>query len=318
MAELAGHTVGSRPVSATVAGMTERPIAPFGPVVTAVMTPFTREGEVDYGTFSNLLRFLADHGSDSVLVAGTTGESPTLSTAEKVALFGAAIEACRGRMQVIAGTGTYDTKESIETSRTAAEIGCDGILAVTPYYSRPPQEGLYRHFSAIADATDLPMILYNIPGRTARVIEVETMARLAEHPRIVGVKDAVDDIEYTRKSLAAVTEDFAVYAGSDSMIRDIVHAGGVGVISVASHLVGRQVRRLVHAGTSGDTGDADRLHQVLMPLFTALFLEPNPMPLKAAMNAVWGPVGEPRLPLVPAGDDTVTAVETALESALAV
>ncbi|MFQ5554777.1 MAG: 4-hydroxy-tetrahydrodipicolinate synthase [Acidimicrobiia bacterium] len=291
---------------------------PFGEVLTAVVTPFDDDGAVDYGTFWRLTRYLIDHGSDGIVVAGTTGESPTLSKVEKIALFKAAVDAIGDRASVIAGAGTYDTRESIELAGRAAEVGCDGVMAVTPYYSRPPQEGLYRHFSAIADASELPVLLYNIPSRTARLIEVETLARLATHDRIVAVKDAVDDIEFTERSLAELPGDFAVYSGSDSMTRAICEAGGAGVVSVAAHLAGPQVKRLTHAAKSGETGEAAKLHDALMPLFDALFVEPSPMPLKAGLEVLWSPVGEPRLPLVAAAPETTRLIEDAMEAAEAV
>jgi 4-hydroxy-tetrahydrodipicolinate synthase len=295
--------------------METRAPAPFGAVLTAVLTPFDQDGAVDYATFWRLLRYLAENGSEGVVVAGTTGESPTLSTVEKVAMFKAAVEAVGDRMKVVAGTGTYDTAESVELSERAAEVGVDGLMAVTPYYSKPPQEGLYRHFRAIAESTDLPLMLYNIPGRTARLIEIDTIVQLAGVPQIVAVKDAVDDLEFTRKQLAAVPHDFAVYSGSDHMTREIVKAGGVGVVSVASHLVGNQVRRLVEAAATEDEEEAVRLDDALTPLFDALFVEPNPMPLKAGMGSMWGPVGQPRLPLVPAMPATLKLLEAAMETA---
>lgn len=298
--------------------MAMRATSPFGAVLTAVITPFDQEGTVDYATFWRLLRYLAENGSDGVVVSGTTGESPTLSTIEKVALFKAAVEAVGDRMKIIAGTGTYDTAESVTLSQRAEEVGVDGLMAVTPYYSKPPQEGIYRHFRAIAEATELPLMLYNIPGRTARLIEIDTLVQLAEVPGIVAVKDAVDDIEFTRKQLAAVPDDFAVYSGSDHMTLEIVRAGGVGVVSVASHLAGLQVKRLVEAALGADEEEAGRIDDALQPLFDALFVEPNPIPLKAGMSTMWGPVGEPRLPLVPAAPATVTLLEEAMEAALAV
>lgn len=292
--------------------------APFGELLTAVVTPFDEDGAVDYGTFWRLTRYLADHGSDGIVVAGTTGESPTLSKVEKIALFKAAVDAVGDRVTVVAGTGTYDTRESIELTRRAVDVGCDAVMAVTPYYSRPPQEGLYRHFTAIADASDVPVMLYNIPARTARIIEVDTLVRLAAHERIVAVKDAVDDIDFTTSAIEALPADFGVYSGSDSMTRAICEAGGVGVVSVASHLVGPQVRRLAHAARTGEVAEASKLSDALMPLFEALFVEPNPMPLKAALSATWGSVGDPRLPLVPADLGTTELVEQALEAAEAV
>ncbi len=291
-------------------------MAPFGEVLTAMITPFTPDGEVDYGQAWKLARFLADHGSDGLVVAGTTGESPTLSNEEKVGLFRTVVEAVAGkRCQVVAGTGTYDTRESVELTEAAAEVGCDAVMAVTPYYSKPPQEGLYRHFTAIADASDLPVLLYNIPGRTSRLIEVPTLARLSEHPRIVAVKDAVESLGFTARALESCGDRLAVYSGSDDHTLPIIAAGGVGVVSVASHLAGPQVKRMVESARRGDLGTATKVHQELLPLFAALFLEPNPMPVKAALGAVWEPVGEPRLPLVPASAETLQSVKDALARA---
>lgn len=294
--------------------MEHRPEAPFGKVLTAVVTPFGEDGSVDYGTFWRLTRHLSEHGSDGIVVGGTTGESPTLSKVEKIALFKAAVDAVGDRMKVIAGTGTYDTKESTDLTQRAADSGCHGVMAVTPYYNKPPQEGLYRHFTAIAGATDLPVLLYNIPGRTATRIEIDTLVRLADHPGIVAVKDAVDDIEWSRQEIASLPEGFAVYSGSDAMTKDIVMAGGVGVVSVAAHLAGEQVRALVEAAESGDVERAEHLHEQLSPLFGALFAEPNPMPLKAGLTELWRPVGEPRLPLIPASEETTRRVREAVEA----
>ncbi|MEN8234497.1 MAG: 4-hydroxy-tetrahydrodipicolinate synthase [Actinomycetota bacterium] len=294
--------------------MESRPDAPFGQVLTAVITPFGEDGSIDYGTFWRLTRFLADHGSDGIVVGGTTGESPTLSKVEKVALFKAAVDAVGDRITVLAGTGTYDTRESVELTERAAESGVHGVMAVTPYYSKPPQEGIFQHFTAIADATDAPVLLYNIPGRTCRLIEIDTLVRLAEHPRIVAVKDAVDDIDFTRRQIGALPEGFAVYSGSDGHTLDIVRAGGVGVVSVAAHLAGEQIKAMVQAAVSGDDEEADRLNGLLGPLNEALFLEPNPMPLKAGLDMAWDPVGVPRLPLIPASNETRFALESALAS----
>ena len=273
------------------------------------------DGAVDLEGLGSLIEAQIAGGIDFLVPCGTTGESPTLSHVEKIALFKAAKEAVGDRVKVIAGTGTYDTKVSIELTEQASEMGCDGVMAVTPYYSKPPQEGIYRHFVAIAESTDLPVLLYNIPGRTARKIQIETLSRLAEHPKIVAVKDAVDDLEWTGKAIAALPEGFAVYSGSDGMTKGMIELGGVGVVSVASHLAGPQIKRMVQAAKNGDADEAQRLNDGLAPLFEALFLEPNPMPLKAGMNALWAPVGEPRLPLIPAGDETRASVEAAMAAA---
>ena len=292
--------------------MEHRPEAPFGAVLTAIITPFHDDGSVDFGTFARLAEYLTAHGSDGLVVCGTTGESPTLTEMEKVALFKAAVDAVGDRAVVVAGTGTYNTAESIEMTKRAAEVGCAAAMAVTPYYSRPPQEGIFRHMAAIAECTDLPLMVYNIPGRTARLIEVDTMVRLAGHPNIVAVKDAVDDVSWTTDQIAALPDGVAVYSGSDSLTVDIIRAGGVGVVSVAAHLAGDPIKAMVESAVAGKDDEADRLNAMLAPLFEALFVEPSPMPLKAGLNLAWDPVGEPRLPLVPASEETVAAVRQAL------
>jgi 4-hydroxy-tetrahydrodipicolinate synthase len=292
--------------------MEHRPEAPLGAVLTAIITPFHDDGSVDFGTFARLAEYLIAHGSDGLVVCGTTGESPTLSKMEKVALFKAAVDAVGDRAVVVAGTGTYNTAESIEMTKRAAEVGCAAAMAVTPYYSRPPQEGIFQHMVAIAECTDLPLMVYNIPGRTARLIEVDTMVRLAGHPKIVAVKDAVDDVSWTTDQIAALPDGFAVYSGSDSLTVDIIRAGGVGVVSVAAHLAGDPIKAMVESAVAGKDDEADRLNAMLAPLFEALFVEPSPMPLKAGLNLAWDSVGEPRLPLVPASEETVAVVRGAL------
>ncbi|MGQ0847838.1 MAG: 4-hydroxy-tetrahydrodipicolinate synthase [Actinomycetota bacterium] len=287
-------------------------MARFGQVLTAMITPFTDEGEVDYQRVWNLARFLTDHGSDGLVVTGTTGESPTLSVDEKVALYRTVVEAVANRdVKVVAGSGTYDTAESVHLTKRAAEAGCHGILAVTPYYSRPSQEGLVAHFTAIADASDLPVMVYNIPGRTARRIEVETLKTLANHPRIIATKDAVMDIDFTSAACHQVPE-MEVYSGQDTYTWPMMAVGAVGVVSVISHLAGDKVAALVKAAAAGKFEAARHLHHQLLPLGLACFLEPNPAPVKAAMSALWEPVGAPRLPMVAAGEATVTAIKEAL------
>ena len=287
-------------------------MAPFGHLLTAMITPFTSNGEVDYEQTWRLARFLIDSGSDGLVVTGTTGESPTLSSNEKVAIYRTVVEAVGERALVIAGAGTYDTAASVELTRRAAEVGCNGVMAVTPYYSRPPQEGLIEHFTAVAEATDLPVLLYNIPGRTGRRVELDTLARLAQHPQIVAVKDAVGELTFTTKTRLATGEGFAIYSGDDINTLPMMAVGAVGVVSVAAHLAGKQIKAMVEATLQGDLATATRLHLALAPLAGALFLEPNPMPVKAAMNALWEPVGNPRSPLVVASDDTVQKVKEAL------
>lgn len=286
--------------------------APFGHLLTAMITPFTASGDVDYEQTWRLARFLIESGSEGLVVSGTTGESPTLSNDEKVALFRTVVEAVGGKAHVVAGTGTYDTAESVELTRRAAEVGCDGVMAVTPYYSRPPQAGLIEHFTAVAEASDLPVLLYNIPSRTGRRIEIETLARLAEHPRIVAVKDAVGELTFTTNTRLAVGEGFAIYSGDDINTLPMMAVGAVGVVSVAAHVAGKQIKAMVEAARRGDLATARDLHLALAPLAGSLFLEPNPMPVKAALNALWEPVGAPRLPLVPASEETVQRIKEAL------
>lgn len=288
---------------------------PFGAVVTAMVTPFDDGGATNYDQFDRLCRFLISHGSDGLLVTGTTGESPTLTSVEKLALYTTAVEAVAGRAAVLAGTGTYDTRASVEASKAAADQGVDGILAVTPYYSKPSQRMLIAHFTAIADATELPMLLYNIPGRTSRLIDIETLAELAQHPRIVGVKDAVGDIGFTTRTRMAVPEDFAIYSGDDSMTLPIMAVGGCGVVSVASHLVGNQIKAMVTAAAAGDLIAAARIHDALMPTFDACFIEPSPVPLKGALSTLWEAMGPPRLPLLAALEETTSTLVSAVGKA---
>ncbi len=284
---------------------------PFGEVLTAMITPFRADGHVDHERAWRLARFLVDHGSDGLVVTGTTGESPTLSDDEKASLYATVVDAVGGRAQVVAGTGTYDTAHSVELSRRAADLGADGILAVTPYYNKPTQDGLVAHFTAIAEATDLPVMLYNIPSRTGRLIEVETLGRLAEHPNIAAVKDAVMDIDHTSRVVTEVPS-LAVYSGQDSYTFPMMAVGAVGVVSVISHLAGREVKAMVRAAAVGNMEEARRLHQRLLPLCWACFLETNPGPVKGAMSALWEPCGDPRLPLVPPSAATLQAIKDAL------
>jgi len=290
-------------------------MAPFGDVLTAMITPFDAEGNVDYQQAWSLATYLVESGSDGLVVTGTTGETPTLTTDEKVALYRTVVEAVGSKAAVVAGTGTNNTAASVELTRRAADVGCDGVMAVTPYYSKPSQDGLIAHFSAIADASELPVLLYNIPGRTGRLIEIPTLVEVAKHPGIVAVKDAVMDIDHTAQARAALPDDFSIYSGQDSYTLAMMTVGAIGVVSVASHFASKQIKQMVSAFHAGDIDEAMRLNYGLLPLFYACFLEPNPAPVKAALNKLWGAVGEPRLPLRAAGPATVDAIESALGSA---
>ncbi len=284
----------------------------FGRVATAMITPFRPDGEVDHEAAWNLARHLTENGTDTLVVTGTTGESPTLSTAEKLALYSTVVEAVAERKTlVMAGTGSYDTRSSIDMSTKAADIGCDAVLAVTPYYNKPEQRGLVAHFEAIADASPIPVMIYNIPGRTGRLLELDTLERLSSHDNIVAVKDAVEDLMYTSFACERMP-GFPVYSGNDALTLPMMAVGAVGVVSVLSHLAGPQISAMIKAVENGDGETARRIHQMLLPLFRACFAESNPIPIKAAVNRFWAEVGEPRLPLTPAEESTIIALEKAI------
>ena len=291
--------------------MTDSRFAPFGHLATAMITPFTESGDVDHQRAWRLARHLADHATDTLVVAGTTGESPTLGDTEKIALFKTVVDAVQEKKtQVIAGTGTYDTRHSVEMTKRAKEVGVDGVLAVTPYYNKPSQAGLVAHFSSIADA-GVPVMLYNIPGRTSQIITVDTLATLAAHPNIAAVKDAVLDLEFTSATIHRAPS-LPVYSGQDTFTLPLLSVGAVGVVSVVAHLAGVTINRMLKAALGGDWDEARRLHNSLLPLCQACFLETNPAPVKAAMNKFWEPVGDVRLPLVGASEETLVEIEKAL------
>lgn len=287
----------------------------FGSVITAMVTPFNDDDSLDISGAQELARWLLDNGSDGLVVTGSTGEAATLSHAEKVDLYRAVVEAAEGRGQVIAGTGTYNTAETIQLTIEAERSGCDAALVVTPYYNRPPQRGLIEHFKAVARSTELPLILYNIPGRTACLIEADTLLELAEVDNIVGVKDATADFQTAGRIISQSPEGFEVYSGDDWATFSFVCMGGAGVISVASHLVGVKLGEMVRLAKNGDLSGAWKIHDALSPLFKALFITSNPIPLKAAMEIAGRPVGRPRLPLVPASPDERTVIERAMRDA---
>jgi 4-hydroxy-tetrahydrodipicolinate synthase len=273
----------------------------FGRVVTASATPFTPDGHLDLDGVQRLVRHLLDHGTDTVLMAGTTGESPTLTTEEKARLFAAAVEAAGDGAKVLAGTSTYSTAESIELTQMAEKAGVGGLLLVTPYYSRPPQSGLIAHFSAIAEATSLPCMLYNIPSRTACLIEVPTMVRLfAQHDNIVGVKDAVGDMAAASRLYRETGGAMEMYSGDDKNLLPLLAVGGVGVVSVLSHLVGPALQELVRAFEAGEVRRALELHLRHLALFEGAFATSSPILLKSAMNQLGLPAGPLRPPLVEA------------------
>jgi 4-hydroxy-tetrahydrodipicolinate synthase len=263
-----------------------------------MITPFTPSGEVDYGQAQRLAVALLDSGSDGVVVAGTTGEAPTLSAREKVRLFGAVKEAVDDRGAVLAGTGTYNTAESIELSREAERAGVDGLLLTVPYYSKPSQEGIYRHFEAIAAATHLPCVLYNIPGRTSVNMAPETIVRAASIPNVVGVKEASGSLDAVARIVEEAGPEFRVWSGDDQLTLPMLAVGGYGVICVTSHLTGRQVKAMIEAHLAGRASEAAALHRRLLPLMNALMtIASNPVPVKHALNKLGFDAGGVRLPL---------------------
>lgn len=285
----------------------------FGPLVTAMITPFNSNLEIDYQKVEELVEILLEKGSDALVVAGTTGESPTLSEEEKLKLFKVVTDVSRGRAKVLAGTGGNCTQTVIELSQKAEKIGIDGLMLVTPYYNKPPQEGLYRHFKQIAAAVKLPIMLYNVPGRTGVNLQAETTLRLAEIDNIVAIKEASGDLEQITAICAGAPEGFSVYSGDDSMTLPVLSAGGCGVVSIASHLVGLEIKQMIEAFFSRDVQKAVQMHQNLMPLFKALFIMTNPIPLKAALNLAGMKVGEPRLPLISLPDDMSKRLKAVLD-----
>ncbi|HEX2030178.1 MAG TPA: 4-hydroxy-tetrahydrodipicolinate synthase [Actinomycetota bacterium] len=289
----------------------------FGAVLTAMVTPFREDRSLDLDRAQQVARWLLDHGSDGLVVAGTTGESPTLSDREKTDLWRAVVEAVEGRGPVIAGTGTYDTAHSVHLSQEAEKAGCDAALVVSPYYNKPPQEGLYEHFTTVARQTALPVILYNIPGRTAVRIDHATLLRLAEVENIVAVKDATGDLAGAAQLIAEAPSDFEVISGEDALTFALACLGGTGVISVTSHVVGERMGRMLELVASGDVAAARTVDQELGPVYRALFMTTSPIPVKAAMGLLGQPVGPPRLPLVPATDEQVERLRRALEDAAA-
>jgi 4-hydroxy-tetrahydrodipicolinate synthase len=287
-------------------------MAEIGRLLTAMVTPFGADGQVDFDQARHLATALLDSGSDGLVVAGTTGESPTLTLKEKWRLFTEVKRAAGGRGAIIAGTGNYSTQESIELTQEAERLGVDGVLLVVPYYNKPTQEGMYRHFEAIARSTSLPCILYNVPSRTACNLTADTVIRLSHIPNIVGIKEASGDLEQSARIIEHTREDFRVWSGNDQDTLPLLAIGGYGIISVASHLVGVQIKTMIDAFLEGRTAEAAAIHRRLTPLVKALFLVSNPIPVKFALNEVGMRAGAPRLPLTEPDEATAAAIRAEL------
>ena len=285
----------------------------LGSVITAMVTPFRADGAVDLERFRELAAFLVENGSDGIVVCGTTGESPTLSDDEKLDLFRTAVDAIGGRATVIAGTGTYDTAHSAALTREATELGVDGILVVTPYYNRPPQRAIVRHFEEIAGATHLPVVAYNIPSRVVEKIESGTFERLAEIENVVAVKQALDDPEQARFIVEDTRLD--LYSGDDPNTLSFLDLGAVGVVSVTAHLWGPQIAEMIRRHRDGDIDAAGALHEEQQPSYDLLRIQINPIPIKAALNLTGHEVGGHRLPMVEPDEAELTQIRSCLERA---
>ncbi|MFD5466182.1 4-hydroxy-tetrahydrodipicolinate synthase [Kitasatospora sp. NPDC127059] len=282
---------------------TSTPQTPFGRVLTAMVTPFTADGALDIDGAQRLATHLVDSGNDGLVVNGTTGESPTTSDAEKAQLVRAVVEAVGDRAHVVAGVGTNDTHHSVELARQAEAAGAHGLLVVTPYYNKPPQEGLYRHFTQVADATGLPVMAYDIPGRSGVALSHETLVRLGEHPRIVANKDAKGDLGAAAWAIAR--SDLAWYSGDDILNLPLLSVGAVGVVSVVGHVVAGELKSMIEAYLSGDVAKATAIHQGLLPVFTGMFRTQGVILTKAALDLRGLPAGPLRLPLVGATPEEI-------------
>jgi 4-hydroxy-tetrahydrodipicolinate synthase len=270
----------------------------FGRVSTAMVTPFDKKGHIDFTKTTQLINHLIENGTESLVVAGTTGESPTLSKEEKLALFQHVVKVVNKRVPVIAGTGSNNTYASIELTKKAEQLGVDAIMLVAPYYNKPNQEGLYQHFKAVAESTSLPVMVYNIPGRAVVNIAPDTVVRLSSIPNIVAVKEASGDLNAMSYIIANTPEDFLLYSGDDGITVPVLSIGGVGIVSVASHIIGNEMQDMIQAFLKGENHTAAKMHQKLLPIMQGLFAAPSPAPVKTALQLKGLDVGSVRLPLV--------------------
>jgi len=285
-----------------------------GRLLTAMVTPFDAQGEVDYQLARKLALSLLDSGSDGIVVSGTTGESPTLSREEKLRLFAETKSALGNRGIVVAGTGSYNTKEGQELTKEAEKIGVDACLLVVPYYNKPTPQGLWEHFKVIAKSTTLPCILYNVPSRTVTNLDADTVIKLSHIDNIVGVKEASGNLGQIAEIIHKIREDFLVYSGNDSDTFPILALGGYGVISVTSHLVGIQIKDMIEKFLDGKVQESAKIHRDLLPLVNALFIVSNPMPIKWALNYIGFPVGKPRLPLIEPDEKSADLIKATLKN----
>ncbi|WP_349410552.1 4-hydroxy-tetrahydrodipicolinate synthase [Pseudalkalibacillus sp. SCS-8] len=271
----------------------------FGNVLTAMVTPFDHKGNIDFTKTEKLVEYLIENGSDGLVIAGTTGESPTLTKEEKVALFKHVVKIVNKRVPVIAGTGSNNTHASIELTKQAEAAGVDAVMLVAPYYNKPNPQGIYLHFKSIAESTNLPVMLYNVPGRSIVNMTVDTIVRLSEVDNIVCVKEASGDLEQITEIITKTSDDFKVYSGDDGLTLPTLAVGGDGIVSVASHVIGNEMQSMIAAYRQGDVKTAAEWHRKLLPVMNEMFSAPSPTPVKTALQIIGVDVGGVRLPLVP-------------------
>lgn len=290
----------------------------FGRMLTAMVTPFNDKGELSLPLTTKLVEHLIATGSDGIVVAGTTGESPTLTAEEKLTLFAHVVRTVNGRVKVIVGTGGNNTAQSVAFSKEAEKLGVDAVMAVAPYYNKPNQAGLYAHYQAIAEAVTLPVVIYNIPSRSKVNIEAETTIRLSKIDNIVAVKEASGNLDQMAEIISGTDDDFHLYSGDDGLTLPVLAIGGHGVISVASHVIGPQLKAMIDTFLQGNLADAAQTHRAMLPFMRALFAQPSPAPVKAMLNALHIPVGGVRLPMVPLTDSEFAQLETIYHSFIGV
>ncbi|MED3563253.1 4-hydroxy-tetrahydrodipicolinate synthase [Bacillus xiapuensis] len=285
----------------------------FGQVLTAMVTPFDQNGDVDFNATRTLVNYLIENGTDGLVVVGTTGESPTLSTEEKVEFFKFVVDVVGGRIPIIAGTGSNNTRASISLTKQAEAAGVDGIMLVAPYYNKPSQEGMYQHFKTIAESTSLPVMLYNIPGRSVVNMSVETIVRLSQIPNIVAIKEASGNLDTMAEVISQTPSDFTLYSGDDGLTIPVLAIGGAGIVSVASHIIGNEMQEMINLFKNGNVQEAAAAHRKLLPIMKALFAAPNPTPVKAALNMKGINVGGVRLPMVPLTEEETNTLQSILQ-----
>lgn len=285
----------------------------FGTLLTAMITPMLDDLSVDYDGAAKLAEYLVEHGSDGLVVAGTTGESPTLTDEERVKLFATVVDAVGGKVPVIAGTGSNSTAHTIELTKQAEKVGVDGVMLVAPYYNRPSQAGLLEHFKTVVQETQLPVMIYNIPSRTGVNITADTMLEIAKLRNVVAVKEASGNLDQVGEIIRRSGRDLKVYSGDDSLTLPVLSIGGDGVVSVASHLVGNRIREMIDAYNNGQTKSAADIHLDLLPLFKVLFITSNPVPVKIALSMMGLPAGPVRLPLANPSEEEINQIKQVMQ-----